>query len=106
MAVACVEASLTDSGVQAVSDFVIFTDQTKNRVEDFDNDKFFSVDAGLGIKYDTKEVYEESLLLLRYNCPESTCDVACLGWPDLHRHVRNVHRKAMWYERKSLTSGL
>lgn len=33
------------------------------------------------------------MLLLRYNCPDDDCDVACLGWPDLHRHVRSVHHK-------------
>jgi E3 ubiquitin-protein ligase ZNF598 len=30
---------------------------------------------------------------LRYNCPDGDCDVACLGWPDLHKHVRTVHHK-------------
>ena len=83
---------------------MILTDESNNRFEDFGSDKFFNVDSGLGIKYDTKEVYEESLLLLRYNCPEPTCDVACLGWPDLHRHVRTVHKKAMWYGRRHLLS--
>lgn len=32
---------------------------------------------------------------MRYNCPDPSCDVACLGWPDLHRHVRSVHHKRM-----------
>lgn len=36
---------------------------------------------------------EDTILLLRYNCPDGDCDVACLGWPDLHRHVRAVHHK-------------
>jgi len=35
------------------------------------------------------------LLLLRYNCPDPTCDIACWGWPDLHRHVKNVHHKIL-----------
>ena len=30
---------------------------------------------------------------MRYNCPDEDCDVACLGWPDLHKHVRAVHHK-------------
>lgn len=79
---------------------MVLTDEYDKRYEDLDNDKLYNVDSGLGIKYDTKEVYEESLLLLRYNCPEPTCDVACLGWPDLHRHVRTVHKKSMWYVRR------
>ncbi len=35
------------------------------------------------------------MLLLRYNCPDESCDYAGLGWPDLHRHVRSVHHKKM-----------
>ena len=35
------------------------------------------------------------MLLLRYNCPDLTCDIACWGWPDLHRHVKNVHHKVL-----------
>ena len=35
------------------------------------------------------------MLLLRYNCPDPSCDFAGLGWPDLHRHVQTVHRKKM-----------
>ena len=33
--------------------------------------------------------------MLRYNCPDKDCDVACLGWPDLHRHVKSKHGKVM-----------
>lgn len=35
------------------------------------------------------------MLLLRYNCPDDECDVACLSWPDLHRHVKSVHQRWM-----------
>jgi E3 ubiquitin-protein ligase ZNF598 len=35
------------------------------------------------------------VLLLRYNCPDEECDVACLSWPDLHRHVKSVHQRWM-----------
>lgn len=37
----------------------------------------------------------DTVLLLRYNCPDGSCDFAGLGWPDLHRHVKSVHRKRM-----------
>ncbi len=37
----------------------------------------------------------DSVYFLRYNCPEPTCEVACRGWPDLHRHVKSVHHKKM-----------
>jgi hypothetical protein len=36
---------------------------------------------------------EDTILLLRYNCPAADCDVACLSWPDLHKHVRSQHHK-------------
>lgn len=35
------------------------------------------------------------MLLLRYNCPDGECDVACLSWPDLHRHVKSAHQRSM-----------
>jgi E3 ubiquitin-protein ligase ZNF598 len=70
------------------------TDEDK-RFEDFtDNDIAFT-DSSLGIKYANNDIHEDTLLLLRYNCPDPSCDVACLGWPDLHRHVRSVHNKMM-----------
>lgn len=53
-------------------------------------------DDNLGIKYVRDEIFEDTVLLLRYNCPDEDCDVACLGWPDLHRHVKSKHGKVMW----------
>ncbi|KAF2429938.1 hypothetical protein EJ08DRAFT_734659 [Tothia fuscella] len=80
---------------RSLSDSVIFTDDTERRYEDFQDGKFFKIDPNLGIKYDKAEMYEDTLVLLRYNCPNEDCDVACLGWPDLHRHVKNVHHQWM-----------
>ena len=37
----------------------------------------------------------DTVLLLRYNCPDADCDFAGLGWPDLHRHVKSAHKKRM-----------
>lgn len=34
---------------------------------------------------------EDTLTLLRYNCPQVDCDYLGNGWADLHRHVRHVH---------------
>lgn len=77
------------------SDFVIFTDDANKNYEDFSDEDFSNVDRNLGIKYEKPEIFEDTLLLLRYNCPDPSCDVACLGWPDLHRHVKSVHNKIM-----------
>ena len=53
------------------------------------------IDETLGVKYDNKDIQSDTLLLLRYNCPEPSCDIACYGWPDLHRHVKSDHHKVM-----------
>ncbi|KAI9369312.1 hypothetical protein BJX61DRAFT_161836 [Aspergillus egyptiacus] len=75
--------------------YVIFTDDPVKRYEDFTDRDFAQKDDNLGIKYEKNEIFEDTVLLLRYNCPERTCDVACLGWPDLHRHVKSKHGKVM-----------
>ncbi|KAF2149824.1 hypothetical protein K461DRAFT_323350 [Myriangium duriaei CBS 260.36] len=77
------------------AEVVIFTDDANKRFEDFVADDFSMQDSNLGINYEKQEIFEDTVLLLRYNCPDSSCDVACLGWPDLHRHVKSVHHKVM-----------
>ncbi|CAG8960084.1 hypothetical protein HYFRA_00010562, partial [Hymenoscyphus fraxineus] len=75
--------------------FVIFTDDPVKRYEDYtDADTPVNLtDENIGIRYENNDMREDTRLLLRYNCPDEDCDVACMGWPDLHRHVRNVHHK-------------
>ena len=73
--------------------FVIFTDDASKRYEDFVDADFQQMDEVLGIKYEQKEIYDDTLVLLHYNCPDKSCDIACRGWPDLHRHVKGLHHK-------------
>ncbi|PGH10639.1 hypothetical protein AJ79_05353 [Helicocarpus griseus UAMH5409] len=75
--------------------FVIFTDDPAKRYEDYKDKDFIRTDDNLGIKYETNDIFEDTVLLLRYNCPDDECDAACLGWPDLHRHVKSRHQKVM-----------
>ena len=77
------------------AEFVILTDDLTKRYEEFHDQDFIKVDDNLGIKYEKNEILEDTIILLRYNCPDDSCDVACLGWPDLHRHVRSKHGKVM-----------
>jgi E3 ubiquitin-protein ligase ZNF598 len=77
------------------SPFVIFTDNPEKRYEDWKDEEFAKIDENLGIKYERDEILEDTILLLRYNCPDRDCDIACLGWPDLHRHVKSKHGKIM-----------
>ncbi|KAI9640903.1 hypothetical protein NHQ30_010744 [Ciborinia camelliae] len=77
------------------SPFVIFTDNATKNYEDFSEKDISNTDPNIGIRYESNDIQEDTLLLLRYNCPDPTCDTACRGWPDLHRHVRSIHQKKM-----------
>lgn len=74
---------------------MIFTDDPNKRYEDFTDADFQKIDEVLGVKYEKKEIHDDTVLLLRYNCPDVGCDIACWGWPDLHRHVKSVHHMVM-----------
>lgn len=84
-----------DSHDQTEAPHVIFTDDTAKRYEDFNAADFQEIDEVLGIQYEQKEIHNDTVLLLRYNCPDASCDIACWGWPDLHRHVKGAHHKVM-----------
>ncbi|KAI1329240.1 hypothetical protein F5Y16DRAFT_367113 [Xylariaceae sp. FL0255] len=75
--------------------FVIFTDDVTKRYEDYSDSDVTSADDNIGIRYTNEDVVGDTVLLLRYNCPDTSCDFAGLGWPDLHRHVRSTHHKKM-----------
>ncbi|KAL2163573.1 hypothetical protein VTH06DRAFT_5631 [Thermothelomyces fergusii] len=75
--------------------FVIFTDDGKRRFEEYTDAEITSVDENIGIRYAGEDIVGDTVLLLRYNCPDAECDFAGLGWQDLHRHVRNEHHKKM-----------
>jgi len=58
-------------------------------------------DTKLPIFFETREMMEDVLALLRLNCPDENCDYFATGWSDLKVHVRGVHGLLMWYERFS-----
>jgi hypothetical protein len=72
---------------------VIFTDDATKRFEDFTDLESLPTDTAIGIRYENEEIQIDTRILLRYNCPDAECDVACLSWPDLHKHVRGTHHK-------------
>ncbi|KAE8441161.1 hypothetical protein EG329_005817 [Mollisiaceae sp. DMI_Dod_QoI] len=82
-----------ESEAETEATFVIFTNNAEKRYEEFTDADIASVDQNIGIRYESNDIQDDTRLLLRYNCPDGDCDVACLGWPDLHRHVRSVHHK-------------
>lgn len=75
--------------------YVIFTDDPARRFEDYTDADISSTDDNIGIKYTNEDIVGDTVLLLRYNCPDEICDYAGFGWPDLHRHVRSTHHKKM-----------
>lgn len=75
--------------------FVIFTDDASKRFEEYTPADVSSADENIGIRYTNEDIVGDTVLLLRYNCPDASCDFAGLGWPDLHRHVRGNHHKKM-----------
>ncbi|KAG1756876.1 uncharacterized protein EDB91DRAFT_1094923 [Suillus paluster] len=52
-------------------------------------------DSKLLIYFETNDMMEETLILLRFNCPDSQCDYTATGWGDLKLHVRGAHGKMM-----------
>ncbi|KAF8753503.1 zinc finger protein [Rhizoctonia solani] len=45
----------------------------------------------LQISFETKEMMEDTMILLRFNCPDADCDVIAQGWGDLKWHVKEKH---------------
>jgi E3 ubiquitin-protein ligase ZNF598 len=54
-------------------------------------------DSKLSIFFETQEMMEETLILLRFNCPDLDCDYIGTGWGDLKLHVRANHGKMLWF---------
>ncbi len=82
---------------QTQSDYVIFTDNSSKEYQDFADADLVNVDENLGVKYESSDILQDTILLLRFNCPDPSCDIACMGWADLYGHVSNAHHKVMWY---------
>ncbi|KAL7417910.1 hypothetical protein BDY24DRAFT_437416 [Mrakia frigida] len=49
-------------------------------------------DDRLNIVFENADMMEDSLLLLRFNCPSKQCDYIASGWQDLRVHVRVAHK--------------
>ena len=53
-------------------------------------------DDKLNISFETKDAMEETLILLRFNCPDPRCEIASIGWNDLRMHVKRDHSRLVW----------
>lgn len=62
-----------------------------------EDEKTLLRDKRLGIAFETQDIMEESLILLKYNCPDLACDFLATGWPELKQHTRASHGKLLWW---------
>lgn len=58
-------------------------------------------DPKLSVHFENQEMMEDTLILLRFNCPDSECAYIGNGWGDLRLHVRATHGKLMWFVRST-----
>ncbi|KAI8914863.1 hypothetical protein DFJ77DRAFT_37610 [Powellomyces hirtus] len=71
---------------------VVYTKEKKKLFQEFDLPRMAAHDRKLKIFFDSPEIYEDVMILLRFNCPDPGCDVACTeGWRELKDHVRKSH---------------
>ncbi|KIK00343.1 hypothetical protein K443DRAFT_612765 [Laccaria amethystina LaAM-08-1] len=74
---------------------VIFTVSPDALFSSYATDAIPYKDVKLGITFETQEMMEDTLILLRFNCPDPDCDYIGNGWGDLKLHVRATHGKLM-----------
>lgn len=72
-------------------DKLIFTASATKHFADYQPSDIPYYDKKLSIHFETKEALEETLLLLRYNCPDPRCETASTGWKDFRFHARHDH---------------
>ncbi|KAL4064806.1 hypothetical protein V8B97DRAFT_1875710 [Scleroderma yunnanense] len=74
---------------------VIFTCSPDALFSSYRPDDIPHKDYKLSIYFETTDMMEETLVLLRFNCPDHDCDYTASGWGDLKLHVRAVHGKML-----------
>lgn len=74
-------------------DRLIFTSSSTKSFAEFKPSDVPYSDKKLPISFETKEALEETVLLLRFNCPDTNCEVACAGWKDYKAHVKREHNR-------------
>ncbi|KAF9651473.1 hypothetical protein BDM02DRAFT_3068932, partial [Thelephora ganbajun] len=74
---------------------LIFTTSPTAKFESFRPNDIPCKDARLSIFFETQEMMEDTLILLRFNCPDGNCDYIASGWSDLKLHVRGIHGNLM-----------
>ncbi|TPX39597.1 hypothetical protein SeMB42_g06312 [Synchytrium endobioticum] len=75
---------------------VLFTKSSTKSYRQSDVQQIPFFDNKLQIYFEEADAMEDSMILLRFNCPDSTCDVSCPnGWGQLKAHVKRDHGMLM-----------
>lgn len=80
---------------KASLDRLIFTKNAEKDFTEFAGPELPYSDAKLKISFEDKESMQDTLILLRFNCPDERCDVASAGWADLKMHARRDHDRLL-----------
>ena len=85
------------SVIQTKQEVVIFTKDAYKPFQDYTPEDTPFVDKELGARFEDKQIQQDTMLLLQYNCPDPDCNVACdNGWSELKRHVKKAHDRMLW----------
>ncbi|KAI8603045.1 hypothetical protein EDD21DRAFT_370149 [Dissophora ornata] len=72
---------------------MIFTRDAEKPFQEYDLKAMAFFDRKLNVYFEDQEMYEDTMVLLRFNCPDPDCEVACPdGWNQLKSHVKKVHK--------------
>ena len=82
--------------VQHPQVMLIFTRCPDDLFESYTPERIPFKDTKLSICFETQEMMEDTLILLRFNCPDPLCDFIAHGWGGLNMHIRAVHSRSMW----------
>ncbi|KAG8987543.1 hypothetical protein FRB90_003295, partial [Tulasnella sp. 427] len=74
---------------------VVFASTADKPFQEYDIPSMQFNDPKLSIRFETQEIMEDSLLILRFNCPDDSCDFIANGWADLKWHVKDTHKRLM-----------
>ncbi|CAG8437234.1 9264_t:CDS:2 [Funneliformis mosseae] len=71
---------------------VIFTRNPDKKFQEFQDEDIPFFDKRLNIYCEDQEMFDDIMLILKFNCPDKDCEMSCDGWGELRRHVRKDHR--------------
>ncbi|KAI1318761.1 hypothetical protein EDD11_005832 [Mortierella claussenii] len=78
---------------KAEQNIMIFTRDAEKPFQNYDLKAMAFFDRKLNVYFEDQEMYEDTMVLLRFNCPDPTCEVACPdGWNQLKSHVKKIHK--------------